>query len=709
MTTTADEFIKKAVEHRKNGRINEAIIAARHATTLSPEEANSWWQLALAVSEKDGSGAALAHFKKTTELAPHFAYGWHRLGEAYKKTGLRNEAIDCWEKAIEVDEGSIDTLGALLGAYRERDNADDGDKVFEVMKLIDAQDRLLTEDVNRLGIEYHKRKDYYKSIIYFRRFAAEDASPIGFYNLGLAYNAPEIGQDTDAIDAWRRALGRDATYNKAQSSLDRVLKAQIDLKDTIENYTMPLIGEDQWYVNYINPFELFALEDVDDPLDMDIKAIQKAKKALLQEIDLEDGAVEWMPGLKIDRSSALKVADELNDDENRSWHHLVYRSKGLLEFLSRGKLDHFLVDPDDSPEELLEALENNSDDFAPWLSKKFAPQYNLLLTEAIGRKDIDAIECMLDGRRWVIPEDEDKCFDGAHRQVQSLIQPLRDALNKYDTIKPSEDSVRSILAQGEMGPILTILPMAFQKDQAEAATLIRSISIDAYNKHGDPDLAKNILELARTFATRSPSLRHRIDEDVETLNERIKEERKDEASLTLSGASYSITREGVRFGQQFIPVKEIETIRWGISISRSGTVATYAFSVAVGGRGSTVARLGWSSYKDVESQRGLFNTFIDASMAYVMPTIHEKLLGQLDRGETVQIGPAIVRSTGVLFTIAGWFSSKSELCPWHRLRAELSNGDLLISDSGNHKAKISMTLSDTDNAYILYVLIRNKS
>jgi tetratricopeptide (TPR) repeat protein len=708
MTSPAEEFITKAVEHRENDRFEEAIIAARRATVLDPESANAWWQLALAVHEKDGSGAAFPHFKKTIELAPAFAYGWHRFGLANKKTGQTDSAIDCWEKAIEIDPERTDTLSLLLTAYREREKEGDDERIFEVLKLLDEQGGLETDDVNRLGIEYHKRKDYYKAIIYFRRYACEESGPIGLFNLGLAYSASEIGQDADAIDAWRRALLRDPTYDKAKSCIDGIIRPLLDLKDKVQAHGKSLIAEDHWYVNYINPYELLALEDV-NPWDLDIKQVQKARKALLQEIDLEDGCVAWMPGLKIDRSMAIKVVDELNEEWNRYRHHVVFQSKPLLNFLSRGLLDHFLVDAEESPIDVLDALDDQSGDFGPWLSKKFSPQYDLVLTEAILRKDLASIECLLDGRRWVSPEDEDRCFEGAHRQLQKLLLPLKDASKGAERFKPSVEGVRKVLADGNLGAILTVLPMAFQTEQNEAATLIRSISIDAHNVHEDTELAKDILQLARAFAVRSPSLRHRLDEDEKTLKDRIAEERKDESTIELRGQEYTIKREGVKFGSVSVPTKEIETIRWGISVSRPNGNETYAFSMAVGGRGSKVARLDWSASGNLKAQESLFNKLIDSAFSYVIPGILEKLNIELDRGSTIRVGPASVSKQGITFTIEGWFSNKQVLCPWHRLNATLSNGDLVITDSSNSKARISMPVREIDNAFVLYLMIKNKS
>jgi protein O-GlcNAc transferase len=245
MTSPAEHLVKKAVEMREAGRIDEAIIAARRATTVDPEGANSWWQLGLAVAEKDGAAAAIPHFKKTVERADGFAYGWHRLGAAYKETGMLDEAIASWETALEHDDDRVDTLKALAAAYRQREIGSDEEKVFGVLKLLDAKGKIDDGDLNSLGIGYHRNKDYHKAIGCYRRYAATSESPIAYFNLGLALSSAEIGQDADAVDAWRGCLARDPSYEKAQKSLARVLPRCIDLRNRILQKGNHLIGEDQ--------------------------------------------------------------------------------------------------------------------------------------------------------------------------------------------------------------------------------------------------------------------------------------------------------------------------------------------------------------------------------------------------------------------------------------------------------------------------------
>jgi tetratricopeptide (TPR) repeat protein len=724
MTSPADEFIKKAVEHRENDRIDEAIIAARRAIALDSENANSWWQLALAVHDKNGTSAAIPHFKKTLELSPSFAYGWHRLGLAYKTDGQTLDAIDCWETATEIDQERAATLKLLLGSYRELANDDDNEKIFNTLKRIDDQGALDTEDINSLGIEYYKRKDYNNAIIYFRRYASESLggqAALGLYNLGLAYSAPEIRRNIDAIDAWEFALYLIPTYEKAKVSHERVLAPLLKLQERVRSNKVALISTDQWYSNYINPYELLALEHpmgirnigirYTNPWEsIDIKQIQKAKKRLIQEIDLEDGHVQWMPGLRIDRSMAIKIADELNDELSKRWHYEVFVCEPLLNFLSRGEIDYFLVKPNTVRGVIgLEKMHESPDQFAPWLSKKFAPQYAMVLSAAVQRMDMASIESLLAGRLCVIPEDEDKCFEAVHRQIQNLMSPLRELADKSELLKPSVSAIEQALSNGNMSSILAMLPMAFQQEQNEAAALIRRISIACYNHHDDADLAKEVLALATKFTLPSPSFRHKLNEDMKTLSDSIAEARKHESSLTYSGQEYSIRREGVKFANTIIATAEIETVRWGISVNRTNGQATYAFSMTIGGRGSKIASLAWSSSANIEAQEKLFDKFVEAVYAYVLPTVVDKINAELNKGTRLSIGPATLNESGVIFTIKGWFSDKQELCPWHRVNARLSNGDLVIEDSSNSKATLSMPLKETDNAFVLFLIIKNKS
>lgn len=679
-------------------------MAARRATSLDAEDANSWWQLALATWERDGPTAAIPHLQKTVELSD-FAYGWHRLGSAYQVSTMADKAIECWEQALEIDAMRVDSLTALVKAYGKRQQSDDDEKRFSALKGLETLGKLDGEDWNSLGICFYNRREHQRAIQCYRHYAAESGSHIAFHNLGLALNSTEVQQRTDAIDAWRRAIRLSPDYVNSKTQLDIILPKALALRGTVLRAPRSLLAQNEWYSNYVNPYELLRLMEGEGVPELEPKSIQKAKKQLLQEIELEDGLVEWMPGLKMDRSRAMKISDELLAENAAEQHRIVAENRELCAFLSRGDISFFLVDPKDSPVSLLNFFDDEFNGLAPWLSEKFAPQFDLVLCKAMEARNASAIEVLLSGRRLVLPEHEDRCFEGTQRQVARMLEPLRAASETAVKTKPTAASVSALLAKDDLGRIASVLPQYFQGAQNELASLIRSISITAHNRHGDSQTAKEILAIGRSFATRSPSLLHQMKEDATTLDDAITEQSKHDASLQMSGVSYSITRNVITFGAKQLAIDAVRSLCCGTVYLRDANGTGAKFNMEIGGNDSSRLQLVWRSYNDLEKQVELFKTMSDAAMNYLMPQILERLNSELQGGGVLHIGTVMCSKTGIHFSVDGWFTSRQFVCPWARLSANLENGDLVIFDLTEKKARHQIPLATTDNAFALFLLI----
>ena len=91
--------------------------------------------------------------------------------------------------------------------------------------------------------------------------------------------------------------------------------------------------------------------------------------------------------------------------------------------------------------------------------------------------------------------------------------------------------------------LLELLPdYHFFEQLAKTFYLIRSASIDANNKHDDPDTALAVLDTVRQLAMKSPQLRHKFDEDWKKLQELKSEQDKHSAKLTIGDKPLEITR-----------------------------------------------------------------------------------------------------------------------------------------------------------------------
>ncbi len=704
-TSAATEYIKKSADLREAGRVDEALLAAKRAISLDEEDPNAWWQLAQATWERDGAAAAIPHLKKTVLLADGFAFGWHKLGGAYKGAGMIDKAVESWEQAVEADSDRSESWEELVDAYAIREKAGDDDKLFEALKALERLGHVHGSRWNQLGNCYFDNKQHQLAIRCYKHYAAEAGGYVAFYNLAQSLNSQTVQQRADAIDAWRRAEIAGSKDEDAKTRLKTWLPRALELRQRVMAGRRVLLAQDEWYASYVNPLELLCLMGDEDLEELDAKAIQKAKKKLLQEIELEDGVVEWMPGLKIDRSRAIKVSDELLDNKLASYQRLVAENRELCSFLSRGDISFFLVSAETSPIDLLEQFEDESWGFAGWLSEKFSVQYDLVLTKALESRDVNAIEALLSGRRLVLPEHEDRCFEGAQRQVSRMIEPLAEARSSAEKAKPSVVAIKALLERDNLGRIVSLLPQHFQDVQNELAGVIRTMSVTAHNKHGDTDLAKEVLAIGKELATRSPAMLHRIEEDEKTLEEMLAEQSKHDASIEYRGEIYKITRKAVIFGKRTMSVEDVRKIRFGIVGKRDTNGPGLEFNMDVVGKDESRLSLGWTAYKDIEKQEELFKGLQDAALNYLIPPILENIESDLDQGHVVKIGAAMCKKQGVQFEIEGWFNSKKIVCPWQRLKVSLSNGQLTVSDPTERKALHEMSIATTDNALALFFLI----
>jgi tetratricopeptide (TPR) repeat protein len=699
LTSTAGDFVKKAVDLRESGRCAEAVIAARRATTMDETDANAWWQLALALVEEKGEEEACSAFEKTLDLSPSYSYGWHRLGLSYIRTERRDDAIESWEHAIELNADRFDSMRYLIYEYSQRNQDGDDEKSFELLKVIDRAGKLLTNEVSRLGTGYYIRSDYFNAIKQWKLYFAKSKDESGLFNLGLAHY--EIKRFLDAFDYWNRALALNPKHGRAPERISRVLPDLIVLKDRVAENRIKLLDEDDWYSIYVNPIELLGLSEGEVLWPLDSKIVQKQKKLLYQEIELEDGEIGWVPGLRLDRSRAINIIEGL-DGINGYFHYLIYENKPLLNFLCRGSLNFFMVSANESPVELLNALDYDWQ-FSAMLSRLFAKQYDHVLSNAVESELIDEVRLLVSGRILIRPEDEGECFESSLRFLRRVIEPLRNARENAKNEKPLLEDIKNILVIRLSG-LISILPISFQAERVEIANLIRGIAIDAYNVHNDADLAMDILKLSAFLVHGVLSLKTQYYEDKEALDDRIKEAHKDEAFLSVKGAPHNITRAGVKFANIEIDNDDIESIRWGVLISHERGSTKHNYSMTINGSGSKHAKVEWYATENIEEQEKLFNKLVDAVFAYIIPTVMEKVRHAIDGGEIISIGGVQISKDGVIFSVNGWIWSKSHMCPWSRVRADLSNGELVLSDPGNSKAKTSMPLRDTNNAFVLYMM-----
>ncbi|WP_430407326.1 tetratricopeptide repeat protein [Hydrogenophaga sp.] len=697
-----NDIAPRALALRKEGRLEEALLAARESVRVFPDDANSWWQLALthkALKDNDKYEPAI---EKVVELAPRFVDGWYSYAAHLVHTQRETQAVAMLEIALALNENHVDSLKMLVFVLKKSKDKDEQNKAIRALETLQELGELNETDLFNLAYLHGEQDNVLAAASNYEKLLRVERHGASFQNLGLMYVS--LLRDADAADALRLSLHMRPDSDATKRAFDNVAKRRTELRNKLKSLPSPYLSEEDWYRHYVNPFKLLNL----DPLDAqgEIKVQQKARQAVLREVELEEDKVSWMPGLSIDRSSVLALCDRLSSTFEWEAHAWVYNNPPLCEFLSKGDLEYFVLD--NRAEEVLELTALMPLPLFEALSEAFARQFSDVLTRAIDKLDLPAIRALLSGRRLVLPEHQERCFESAVRSVRRLAEQLHQLREAAEEKPVNLGKVRDFMQTSAFGRVLPLLTIEFHDIHQSVCQNLRGLSIAHYNRSQDSKQALELLEMSKASASRSGALLHQFETDKEQLNDIIAEAKRHEANISFGDKTLSVTADGVRHGADWIPAKDVQGIRWGMSgVSQSPEV--WRFLVAFTNGVGTEIKLAWNvTAQNMDEQRKFMGQIIEAAMRYLSDHTLEHLQRSLERPGGLVMGNALLSKAGVKFTVKGFLWDSEHFCSWPRVRSDIKNGHLVLQANDNPKAIAAIALEANYNAFLVKTFIDKK-
>jgi hypothetical protein len=704
MSKASQNLADKAKELRKEGSYEEALIAARAGVAEDDECIASWYQVALNGEQLNKTQLALEAYEKLLELNDEFAYGWSRYGNLLRKNGQSVEALEAFETALIWDDTDDDALRGIINIYAQQEVTVDIEKQFEILKKYDDTYELSTiSNINVLGNGYLRNNYYNEAINCYKRCLKENDFPYARHNAALAYAC--LDQHLNALDILIENIGLYPDYEPTQKNIEKYTEIINIKKNKLEETDYKLIEKKEYFDAYLNPFQLLEADRDEDISDFDSKKIQKLRKNLLQEVELEDGLLPWMDDIAFDKSKIISSLDELGNEEAKEYHWRIYQDERLLNFLSKGQIELFTEPP--SPELINIKIEIRDDEeFATWLGKYYSKQYDKLLCIAIQKNKTSLISVLLSGRIFTADHQVDLCYEKSHQALHNVLQQFRDAENQAEKILPSYQTISTLITNSGLDEYLLKLPYQFKDLQTEFAQLMRNISISCNNEHDDSELSKKFLNLGLAYTPKNSSLALKMKEDENKIDEIIAKEKKKESHLTFGSLTSKITKDGIQHGDSILKTKDISSIRWGVLVTRGNYSTTYNFLLAAKGAGKEI-KITWDATNEIEKQQNLYEKQIDAIIQFILPSIVERIKNKLSNGSSEIIGPCRVFKDKVQFETKGWFSNKSHELKWAEVETEFKSGMINLYDKRNPSVNVEMSLRDTDNAFVLRFLTQD--
>lgn len=233
---------------------------------------------------------------------------------------------------------------------------------------------------------------------------------------------------------------------------------------------------------YVNPFDLL---EVQAPAQLDATQLKREKKRLLAEFELS-GEVEIAVGdHRLDKARLLKLFEELEDPEQRSFHAEVAARPALQKFLSEASLDLFY-------EQQLSKLAGLHADFLRWLGPLFAPPFNRRLVHALRQKDLEEIQVLCQEPLPIPTAYQAACFQDSYRFLHQQVEEVEGLTHRIEKGEKPTGQVQELCDELFID-MINLLPTYFDGVRDRYALSLEALALVIQNQHQRTQLSLFII------------------------------------------------------------------------------------------------------------------------------------------------------------------------------------------------------------------------
>lgn len=223
-------------------------------------------------------------------------------------------------------------------------------------------------------------------------------------------------------------------------------------------------------MQYIDPYALFKL-DVQGPEGVTKERLRRVKQRLLAEFELSDDIVIEMGGVKMDKSTALKLLEEMENPEQARLYWYLHSNPQLADFLQNEKLRYLRYLP--------QGEKLGDKDFRKFLSKRLAPIFDRHLSENIRKGRRPEVSLILQRLDLIDSWDLDDALKSSVRFFNQNVQEIKHlAGDPVELRKAKTDH----LYEAEQVKLLNRFPRVYQHLRNRYADALRELAETYENK-----------------------------------------------------------------------------------------------------------------------------------------------------------------------------------------------------------------------------------
>lgn len=220
-------------------------------------------------------------------------------------------------------------------------------------------------------------------------------------------------------------------------------------------------------MKYFSPYKLLALnEAIFDP-----KELLFGKKKIMAEYELANKPVIEYAGYVIERTTTLKLVEEMENRELADFHFNIFQDKCLLLFLETGTwAGNFLSN---------EVYEVSN--FINFISPYFTEAFNQLQFNAFSKSDADVLRAVASLKMMVNPKDLDACYRKTNFFLNQKIAEIEEIIGRRK-LPPVDDAFCYYFNRTTV-KCLNLLPVYFSEARDTYAATLLKLALEVFHTH----------------------------------------------------------------------------------------------------------------------------------------------------------------------------------------------------------------------------------
>lgn len=244
-------------------RYADAVDYFRIYLNDRPENVWGWYMLALSAREAGQLDEAVDAFERGLDLDPTHVKSLLNLTRVLLRLDRPDDALARIEEALSLDPASVDGF-RLLGLVRhELGRVEEAEDAFYQALVLDETD---VWSMNNLGFVRIQQGAFESALPPLAR-AVEVAPNVAVFQNNLGIALERVGYHAAAVEAYRAALAADSTHGRARRSLERVG----DRPDADALPPLDLVGLADAFVSEVRGDESTTSPAVPDTISVEVR------------------------------------------------------------------------------------------------------------------------------------------------------------------------------------------------------------------------------------------------------------------------------------------------------------------------------------------------------------------------------------------------------------------------------------------------------